>query len=183
MTTPALTGALVRLTTLDLEKDLEEWARWMQDSEYQRTLDMGPSLLFTPAAIRAWMEKEIGKDLCMFSIREITEDRLVGFIDLSGFDWPARSCWVGIGIGDPRDRGRGFGTEAMRLAARYAFEQLNLNRINLNVFEFNPGAVRSYEKAGFVHEGRERAVLNRYGRRWDMLFMGLLRQDWEQQRT
>jgi RimJ/RimL family protein N-acetyltransferase len=178
MTPSNLSGRLVRLAVLDLEKDTEEWACWMLDSEYQRLLDMGPSSLHSPAVIRSWLEKEIGKDYLGFSIRALPADIPVGFIDLAGFNWAARSAWVAIGIGDPQYRGRGLGTEAMQLLARYAFEQLNLNRINLNVFGFNPAAMRSYEKAGFVHEGRERSVLNRYGQRWDMVYMGLLREDW-----
>lgn len=71
----------------------------------------------------------------------------------------------------------------MNLLARYAFRELNLNRINLSAFEFNPRAVRSYEKCGFVHEGRERQWLNRGGRCWDMIYMGLLREDWLARQT
>jgi RimJ/RimL family protein N-acetyltransferase len=178
MYTPVLSGELVRLSVLDLDKDVEEWAGWMQDSEYQRLLDTGPSSLFTPATIRSWLEKEGGQNDLIFVIRALPEDRVVGFIDLSGFNWPARSAWVAIGIGAAEFRGRGLGTEAMQLLARYAFEQLNLNRINLTVFGYNPQAIRSYEKAGFVHEGRERSFLNRYGQRWDMVYMGLLKDDW-----
>jgi len=47
-------------------------------------------------------------------------------------------------------------------------------------FEYNLRALRSYEKAGFVVEGRERQVLHRDGRRWDMIYMGILRKEWEQ---
>ena len=178
MTAPCLTGDVVRLSLLDLEKDVEEWAAWIQDSEYQRLLDTGPSTLYSPAAIRAWMEKECGQNYVVFSIHALPEERVVGFIDLSGFNWQARSAWVAIGIGPAEYRGRGLGTQAMRLLTRYAFEHLNLNRINLNVFGYNPGAMRSYEKAGSVLEGRQRELLNRYGQRWDMVYMGLLRDDW-----
>jgi RimJ/RimL family protein N-acetyltransferase len=178
MYTPNLTGQWVKLRLVDPDKDLDEWAKWLQDSEYQRLLDTGPSSLFSPAAIRTWFEKEEGRDQLTFSILALQEEQLVGFVGLSGFNWQARSAWVAIGIGDAEMRRRGYGSEAMCLLAGYAFEQLNLNRINLNVFEFNARAIRSYEKVGFVHEGRERAVLNRYDRRWDMIFMGLLREDW-----
>jgi len=51
--------------------------------------------------------------------------------------------------------------------------------VSLDVFEYNPRAIRSYEKAGFVVEGRQRQVLNRDGRRWDDVYMGILRQEWE----
>ena len=67
----------------------------------------------------------------------------------------------------------------MKVLLRYAFEELNLHRVNLSVFEYNPRAIRSYEKAGFRHEGRQRDALHRCGKRWDMLYMGILKSDWE----
>jgi len=57
--------------------------------------------------------------------------------------------------------------------------ELNLHRVSLDVFEYNPRAIRSYEKVGFKHEGRVRQALNRDGRRWDILYMGILREEWE----
>ncbi|MFM8321349.1 MAG: GNAT family N-acetyltransferase [Chloroflexota bacterium] len=67
----------------------------------------------------------------------------------------------------------------MRVLLRYAFQELPLNRVTLNVFEYNPRAVRSYEKAGFRVEGRVRGGLNRDGKRYDMIYMGILRAEWE----
>ena len=54
----------------------------------------------------------------------------------------------------------------------------NLNGVTLTMFEYNSRAVRSYEKAGFRHEGRMRQVLNKEGKRWDILTMGILREEW-----
>jgi len=54
-----------------------------------------------------------------------------------------------------------------------------LHRVSLNVFEYNQRAIRSYEKVGFVVEGRERQFMRREGQRWDMIFMGILRAEWE----
>ena len=73
-----------------------------------------------------------------------------------------------------------FEGERVRLL-RFAFTELNLRRVSLTVYEYNPRAIRSYEKAGFVVEGRVRQCLNRDGRRWDMLCMGILKEAWEQQ--
>ena len=56
--------------------------------------------------------------------------------------------------------------------------EMNLRRVSLNVFEYNPRGIRSYEKAGFRHEGRQRQYLNRDGRRWDIVYMGILREEW-----
>jgi RimJ/RimL family protein N-acetyltransferase len=66
----------------------------------------------------------------------------------------------------------------MKVILRYAFRELNLRRVALDTFEYNPRAIRSYEKIGFVHEGRAREYLWRDGRRWDLIFMGILREEW-----
>ena len=65
----------------------------------------------------------------------------------------------------------------MKMVARYAFEELGLYRINLNVFAYNTRAIKSYEKVGYVVEGKTREAVHRDGKRWDVIFMGLLRED------
>ncbi|MCJ7532585.1 MAG: GNAT family N-acetyltransferase [Anaerolineales bacterium] len=67
----------------------------------------------------------------------------------------------------------------MKIVLCFAFSELNLHRVSLGVFEYNPRAVRSYEKAGFVLEGHERKAIQRDGKFWDMIFMGVLREEWE----
>ncbi len=86
---------------------------------------------------------------------------------------------MGISIGEKEYWGKGYGTDAMRVVLRYAFTELNLHRVSLTVFEYNPRAIRSYEKAGFTLEGREREAVFRSGKRTDMIYMGVLREDWE----
>jgi RimJ/RimL family protein N-acetyltransferase len=116
-----------------------------------------------------------------FMIRALQDDRIIGEIGLDGVSWSNGNAWVGISIGEKEYWGKGYGTDALQVLLRYAFTELNLHRINLTVFEYNPRAIRSYEKAGFVHEGRERKALLRGGQRWDMIYMGILRKDWEMQ--
>jgi RimJ/RimL family protein N-acetyltransferase len=103
---------------------------------------------------------------------------LLGDITLSVINWGSRDAFAGIGIGAREFWGKGYGTEAMELILRYGFTELNLRRISLTVFEFNQRAVRSYEKVGFRLEGRQRQFMRREGRRWDILYMGILRQEW-----
>lgn len=70
--------------------------------------------------------------------------------------------------------GQGYGTEAARLVLRYAFDVVGLHRVELEVFAFNARAIRSYEKAGFVIEGRRRDALLWDGERHDAYVMGAL---------
>ena len=66
----------------------------------------------------------------------------------------------------------------MNIVLRFAFTEINLRRVTLTVFEYNPRAIRSYEKTGFKHEGRLRGALLRDEKRWDVLYMGIRREDW-----
>jgi RimJ/RimL family protein N-acetyltransferase len=122
-------------------------------------------------------------DEVIFMIRIREDDHTIGFIGLDGIRWNHGDAYVGIGIGEREFRGKGYGTDTMRVLLNYAFTELNLHRVSLNVFAYNPMAIRSYEKAGFVIEGKQREYLNREGKRWDMVFMGILKEDWMKTRA
>jgi RimJ/RimL family protein N-acetyltransferase len=115
-----------------------------------------------------------------FAVRTLADDRFIGFVGLHAIRWKDGEAFIGIGIGERDYWDKGYGTDAMRVVLRYAFNELGLHRISLGVFEYNPRAIRSYEKAGFTNEGRERKVLNRDGKRYDVVDMGILREEWEQ---
>ena len=66
----------------------------------------------------------------------------------------------------------------MRIIVRYAFEELGLHRLTLNVFGYNTRAIHVYEKVGFKIEGHVPEAVHREGKRWDVVYMGLLRKDW-----
>lgn len=84
-----------------------------------------------------------------------------------------------IGLQAPEHLGRGLGTEATRLVLAHAFGALGLHRISLRVLAFNERAIRSYEKCGFVIEGRERESC-RMGDAWyDDVMMAALASDME----
>ncbi|HEX5840306.1 MAG TPA: GNAT family protein, partial [Anaerolineales bacterium] len=128
-----------------------------------------------------WMEEEVAELSpagYFFGIRTLAEDRLIGELALDVVNWSGRDAFVGLGIGEAEYWGKGYGTDVMNVLLWFAFTEVNLRRVSLTVFEYNPRAIRSYEKAGFRHEGRVRKVLNKEGRRWDVLFMGILREEW-----
>ena len=155
--------------------------RWDSDSEFRRLLDSEPANQFSVKKLTEWIQKDQEKDpglRCSFGIRTLEGDKLVGFTGLDGDTFPHGEAFVGIGIGERDFWGKGYGSDAMKLILRYAFQELNLRRVALDTFEYNPRAIRSYEKVGFVHEGRARKFLFRDGRRWDLIFMGILREEW-----
>jgi len=174
-------GKLVRLEAQDIDAVAPLFSGWSRNSVYNRLGGAQPAMPFSIKAVSKWMEehqaKEAGIDYA-FTIRTLADDRCIGDIGLDGINWNHGEAFVGIGIGDPEAWGKGYGTDAMLIILRFAFEELNLHRVSLNTFEYNPRAIRSYEKAGFKHEGRMRGFLNREGRRWDVLYMGILQEEW-----
>jgi RimJ/RimL family protein N-acetyltransferase len=175
-------GELVRLSGDDPQTVAEAFSRWNRDSEYARLLDDEPPKLYSVKSFKAWLERKFDQDdefRYFFTIRTLEGDQLIGFIGLFGIQWNHGSAWVGIGLGERDYWGKGYGTDAMRLILRYAFRELNLYRLNLDVFAYNPRAIRSYEKAGFKIEGREPKSVLRDGQRYDMILMGILREEWE----
>ena len=170
----------LRLVALTPEKDAQLMNTWRRDTEYARLLDSDPVRLFNKAENKKWvekMQKAESFDGIEFMIYALPDDKPIGFIGLDGINWHNGNSWVGIGIGERDYWSKGFGSEAMCMVARYAFEELGLHRINLNVFAYNERAIRSYEKVGFKVEGRVREALHRDGKRWDLIYMGLLHKD------
>jgi RimJ/RimL family protein N-acetyltransferase len=113
-------------------------------------------------------------DVEIYGIRLKEDDRLIGTCQLLRIDREHGRCELQIRIGDPAQRGRGRGTEAVMLLLRRAFEGLGLQRVQLDVFETNQAAIRSYEKAGFRREGVRRASVLIDDRRLDVIVMRAL---------
>jgi len=89
---------------------------------------------------------------------------------------PARTALLGIWLGKPY-WDAGLGTDAVRTLCRFGFDHMNLQRIELDVFDTNPRARRAYEKVGFVLEGTRRQAQFVGGRNVDSHLMGLLAEE------
>ena len=181
MNNDAFQGELIRLATVDTEKFSAIYSQWMHDTEFQRLFNSDVSVLYTQKQVQEFFEKIIPEHY-FFGIHTLADNKLIGLLGLDGVEWVAGNTWIGIGLGEREYWGKGYGTDAMKVAVRFAFLELNLHRVSLDVFEYNPRAIHCYEKAGFRHEGRARGVLNRDGRRWDLIYMSILRSEWEESR-
>jgi RimJ/RimL family protein N-acetyltransferase len=176
-------GELVHLVAEDPQKMAELYNRWLRDSEYWRLLASDAAHAHSIRSVKTWIEKEAEQvpPPSMFFIRTLDGDHLIGDVGLEPVRNGHGDTFVGIGIGEREYWGKGYGSDAMRVILRYGFTELNLHRVTLTTFEYNPRAIRSYEKVGFKHEGRARGVLHRAGRRWDLIFMGILFEEWNAQ--
>lgn len=176
-------GELVRLTMEEPDVRTKLDARWQRDSEFNRLADNEAHSMLSEKKIKEWLEKRIEQgfkpDRYPFSIRALTDDRLIGFVGL-WLNLIHSEAWVGIGIGEREYWGKGYGTDAMKLVVQYAFMELGLQRVSLGLHEYNARALKSYEKVGFWLEGCTRKDVLREGRRTDTLWMGILRDEWLQ---
>jgi RimJ/RimL family protein N-acetyltransferase len=156
---------------------------WQRDSEFVRLLDSDPLRLHSEKAIKEWFEKQTQSgfqpERYSFSVRSLAEDKYIGSLGL-WVDLIHGEAWVGLGIGEREFWSKGYGTDMMKLCQQYVFHELSLERLSLGLHEYNPRALRSYEKCGFRLEGRTRQDLMREGKRYDSLWMGILREEWLQ---
>jgi diamine N-acetyltransferase len=173
-------GERVRLRGAE-RSDLDKFVEWINDPEVTESLT-----LFLPMSSvdeEKWfddvMQRPQEEKPLVIDMKDGADWRLIGNSSFLDFDWVARSAEVGIMIGDKTVWNRGYGTEVMTLLLRHGFETLNLNRVFLRVYSENKRAIRAYEKAGFVHEGCMRQAVYKHGSYNDVLFMSVLREEWD----
>jgi RimJ/RimL family protein N-acetyltransferase len=173
-------GERVRLRGAE-RSDLDKFVEWINDPEVTKglTLFLPMSSVDEEKWFEGAMQRPQEEKPLVIDRKDGTDWRLIGNSNFMDFDWVARSAEVGIMIGDKSIWDQGYGTEVMTLLLRHGFETLNLNRIYLRVYAENKRAIRTYEKVGFVHEGRMRQAVFKYGAYNDVLFMSVLRDEWD----
>jgi RimJ/RimL family protein N-acetyltransferase len=164
------------------EEDAPVLARWSEDADYLRALD---SDYARPVSAHEFATRlapgQNDPNKVEFHLRTLQDDRLIGFAALHSIEWNNGAALLAIGIGESANRGKGYGTDALRLILRYAFDELNLHRVGLDVIANNTPAIRAYQRAGFQREGTMRDAVLRDGSRHDRIFMGILRHEWQDQ--
>lgn len=181
---PTLVGERVTLRPVALE-DIPVLTTILRDPELRRLTGSSHSTAEAESAeedearLREWYSTRNDQtDRLDLMVVDNGSGQVVGEVVLNDWDEGSRRCNFRTLIG-PAGRDRGLGTEALRLLVDYAFTHLPLNRIELEVYAFNPRAQRVYEKVGFVVEGRRREALLYDAEPVDAIIMGLLRAEWE----
>lgn len=156
--------------------DVKQLIIWSQDPEVSRFLEGDYPDDFQEA--EAWYRK-IKSDRQNKRWAILTkDDRLIGDVELDHIAWRSREAEMRICIGDRRFWNKGYGTDVVLTVCRHAFNDLSLNEIYLRVFTENVRAIRCYEKAGFVKEGRIRRP-DPYGNVREVLLMRQTRRAFE----
>ncbi|MFI6641876.1 GNAT family N-acetyltransferase [Streptomyces sp. NPDC050504] len=176
-TKPTLTGDKVLLRPFT-EADTPAMAEILADPEVLKFTGSAHEGPLPYEHLRDWYATRSAQtDRLDLGIVDRASGALVGETVLNEWDAHNRSASFRILIG-PAGRDRGLGSETVRLTVAYGIEELRLNRVSLHVYNFNPRAIRAYEKAGFVAEGVERESLLYEGEWMDATNMAVLARDW-----
>ena len=104
----------------------------------------------------------------------LTRDH-IGNASIHDVDWVSRTAWFGLFIGEPTAWNRGFGTDAIGTLKRFAFDEMNLVKLRINVFDYNDRAKHVLSELGFVQEGRLVRDFYREGAYHDLVIYSMFR--------
>ena len=155
------------------DSDAERIKAWDNDLEVLLAASMDG--ISTPASVRYRTPGQTPKLLDhMMMIVDLQTDTPVGWCTLF-YQIPAnRRASLGIIIGDKSYWGRGYGEEVVRMMLDYGFNVLNLNSVELGVYDYNARAIRCYEKVGFRRIGVHRQARILAGVAHDTISMDIL---------
>lgn len=178
---PIVRGERVYLRSSE-RSDIPLFVEWLNDAETVSFLSMrAPMSIAMEEQWFTGMVERQGKGEYHFVICTFDGDRPIGNCGLFAVDTVNGSAGIGIMIGDKSLWGQGLGTDAMFALVDFGFGQLPLERLWLDVYDYNPRGRRSYEKVGFVLEGTQRHAIFKQGRYHDIHLMSILRDEWAAQ--
>jgi RimJ/RimL family protein N-acetyltransferase len=171
-------GKLVHLRAPEMT-DLERNTRWINDRAVTRFLSM--RYLMSSAAEEGWLRGRCSRPMSFgdtFFAIETKDGEHIGNTNLFDVSPEDRKAEFGIMIGEKAYWSKGYGSDAAQTLLRFAFDEMNLNRVQLDTYAFNERALAAYRKSGFVEEGRRRQATFREGTYHDVVVMSALRHEW-----
>ena len=174
-------GKRVRLRAIERE-DIPNFVRWLNDRDVTEFLLINSPL--SKGMEEKWFEKQLeipptsGQTMV---IEILTGDQWIpiGNTGIHNIE-PVNNCAeFGIFIGEKDFWNKGYGRETVSLALKHGFEDLNLHRIYLQVYENNLRGIAAYEAAGFVKEGVLRDAVYKNGRYLNVWIMSVLHSEWK----
>lgn len=145
------------------KKDASKIAEWKSDKELSKLIMSNYSKVSVEEA-EEWIERNTSdKNQRLFGVfikKNNTQKEAIGISRLMFIDFDAKTCELGMYIGNQNYRGYGLGKKALKLTLDFAFKNMRMNKVYLKVREDNIGAVKLYKKVGFKQEGVLREHFN-----------------------
>ena len=170
-----IAGEHVILRAFERE-DAERSYRWMNDPNIVRTLKARYPIAFQNE--QEWIERAIhsADGERHFAIERKDDRSHIGNASIHEIDWVSRRAWFGLFIGEPTAWNRGFGGDAIGTLVRFAFEEMNLSKLSIRVFDYNDRAKHVLESHGFVREGLLKREFYREGTFHDIVLFSMFRE-------
>ncbi len=169
-------GKLVKLRAYK-EEDIEKAVEFINDEEVKKLMDSTIPFPMTKWQEEDWVRsRKANTDFTYdFAIEDLKTGKYIGGCSINECDVKNRTCVVGIMIGDKEYWGKGYGSDALKVLIKFIFEEVNMNKVKLNVFAFNNRAIACYKKVGFKEEGILRKEIYRNGKYYDEIIMAMFK--------
>ena len=174
-----LMGSRLYLSPL-CSDDVSIFVRWFNDKTVSENIGIDTEVLTVKKA-KEWLRDN--QNDYNFGIISKEGDELIGFCGFSCVDLIHENAELKIFIGDKKNRGQGYGKEAIKLLLDYGFNNLNLNNIMLKVFSFNKKAIKLYESLGFKKFGIRHKTYCFKSQFYDEIYMEVLKDEYNEIET
>lgn len=175
-----LIGQKIYLSPLQAE-DAPQLCRWRNDLSMTQQLGSPTQLSSIESEVERIRQYNSGEEH-HFGIFSLEDDTMLGYCGIRDFNRLYQSARVGIFIGDTKNQGKGYGTEAIALLVGFGFDYLNMHSIALSVLDFNERGIASYKKIGFREYGRRHEAYRLHGQWHDWVEMEILEQWWRERK-
>jgi len=170
-------GKVVTLRAIEIE-DQEMLREMVNDPEIEKMVG-GYSYPISKEQQINWFNSNGNNQNNLRLIIETEEDGAIGFANIVNIDWKNRSAFHGIKIANKKFRSKGIGTDTVMAVMRYAFEELQLNRLDGSIIKYNEASRKLYcDKCGWVVEGVKRKSSFKLNEYHDELILGILREEY-----
>lgn len=170
-----LSGKKVNLRPFSKD-DVPAVTRWINDPEVREFISM--TFPQTEKQEEDWVSKLGDDDKNIALCIETKDGKPIGVMGIHNINWVHRHCTTGAVIGEKDYWGKGYGTDAKMYLLDYIFNTLNLNRVGSNVIAYNKRSLRYSLHCGYKIEGRRRKMIFKKGRYWDLIDLGVFKQEW-----
>jgi RimJ/RimL family protein N-acetyltransferase len=165
------------------EEDFQQLMDWIHNEHL--ITNWAGSLFSYPLTERSldWYIEETNdlhkSDALVYKAVDSETGNMVGHISLGSISRKNHAARISrVLVGDVCQRGKGICTQMINAVLKIGFEQLQLHRISLGVYDFNEAAIRCYQRCGFVTEGVSRDVLRYNNEYWSLVEMSILEHEW-----
>lgn len=171
-----IVGEKVILRALE-RQDVERCYRWMNDPRIVHTLKNRYPMPLDEEA--AWLDQAIhpSANERHFAIERKDNRSHIGNASLHEIDWVSRHSRFGLFIGEPSAWNSGYGSDSIAALSRFAFEEMNLRKLKIRVFDYNERARHVLESLGFVQEGVLAREFYREGKYHDLVILAKFREE------